>query len=168
MPTTSFDLVNATKRYKAENYEFFLSMRSWRKFKTKYKLAWSKTRFVDGGHPAIPDDRGLYFFTVELAPSKLPAHGYILYIGEAGQDSKNTLRKRYVQYVREWKGGTGRPAVRFMIDNWMGDLFFNFVALPDEKIDLKKLEHSLLNAIIPPINKRDFDAEIMAPRAAKF
>ena len=168
MTTKIFDIVDATKRYKAEKYEFFLSMKSWKKFRTRYKLTWSKERFIEGGHTVIPDERGIYFFTIELSPSKLPSHGYILYIGEAGQDSQNTLRRRYVQYVREWKGGRGRPAVKFMIDNWMGDLFFNVASLPDTKVDLKQLETSLLNALIPPINKRDFDAEIMAPRAAAF
>lgn len=162
------DLVNFTKKYKGDSHDFFLDMKSWRTFKTSYKLAWQKLRFDKATQPSIPKQRGIYAFTLELAPSLLPAHGYILYIGITGDDSNANLYKRYAQYLLHLKNEDGRPAIFYMLDNWNGDLFFNFVPLPDKKVDLAKLEKALLNAVAPPVNKKDMDASITSVRAAKF
>lgn len=162
------DLVNQTKKYKADLYEFSLSMAQWRKFKTRYKLNWEKARFEEDSHALIPKERGIYAFTVELNPSKLPSHGYILYIGITGDTSSATLHSRYAQYAANLRKEDGRPAVFFMLKNWSGDLFFNYAPLPDTSIDLVKMERALLSAIIPPVNKRDIEATITAARAAAF
>jgi len=166
--TVRFDLVEHTKKYKGNLHEFFLSMPAWRKFKTRYTLAWQKERFTEASHAKIPQQRGIYAFTLELSPSKLPAHGYILYVGITGDTSAATLHSRFGQYVGHWKKKDGRPMVLYMLDNWAGDLFFNFVPLPDKKVDLAKLEKAVINAIMPPVNKRDFEADIAAPKAAAF
>jgi hypothetical protein len=55
-----------------------------------------------------------------------------------------------------------------MLKNWSEDLYFHYVELPDRRVDLARIERALLNAIIPPINKRDISAEITAVRAATF
>ncbi|RUW90244.1 hypothetical protein [Mesorhizobium sp. M7A.F.Ca.US.010.02.1.1] len=162
------DLVNQTKKYKGELHEFSLSMTQWRKFKTKYKLTWQKTRFDEANHVHIPKERGIYAFTVELSPSKLPQHGYILYVGITGDTSAATLHSRYRQYVANLKKEDGRPAVFFMLKNWSGDLFFNYVPLAGSSVDLSKMEKSLLSAVIPPVNKRDIEATITAAKAAAF
>jgi hypothetical protein len=162
------DLVNFTKKYKGDLHSFFLDMKSWRRFKTRYNLTWQKLHFGDVSHPLIPKERGIYAFTIELSPSKLPMHGYILYIGITGDDSEANLYKRYAQYLLNLKNEDGRPAVFNMLKNWNGDLFFNFVPLADKKINLGKLETDLLNALIPPVNKRDMDATITAVKAAAF
>lgn len=162
------DIVAQTKRYKGEQHSFFLDLASWKKFKTKYALSWTKIRFESAGHPSIPKERGIYAFSVELSPGKLPAHGYIMYVGITGQDSDANLYKRYAQYLVDQRDQNGRPAVTYMLSNWDGDLFFNYVSLPNKKVDLHKMEKALLNAVRPPVNKRDFDATISAPRAAIF
>ncbi len=162
------DLVNQTKRYKGDLHEFSLSMAQWRKFKTRYKLDWQKTRFEEANHVHIPKERGIYAFTVELSPGKLPHHGYILYIGITGDTSAATLNSRYRQYVANLKKEDGRPAVFFMLKNWSGDLFFNYVPLARSSVDLAKIEKSLLSAVIPPVNKRDIEATITAAKAAAF
>jgi hypothetical protein len=162
------DLVNHTKKYKGDLHSFFLDLKRWRLFKTRYKLSWQKLRFNQSSHSSIPKERGIYAFTVELAPSKLPVHGYILYMGITGDDSNANLYKRYAQYLLNWKNEDGRPAVYYMMANWADDLFFNFVALPDKKIDLAEIEKAFLDAILPPVNKRDMEATITAVRGAKF
>ncbi len=168
MATKHFDLVKFTKQYKSELHEFFLDMSRWRKFKTKHKLDWQKLRFGQDSPAAIPKQRGIYVFTVELSPAKLPAHGYIMYVGETGEGSKGTLYSRYAQYLREREDEDGRPAVLYMMKNWSDHLFFNFAPLPDKTIDLLELESAFINSIIPPINKRDFEADIRSAKAAKF
>lgn len=162
------DLVNFTKKYKGDLHSFFLDMRSWRKFKTKYKLSWQKLRFGEANHSSIPKERGIYAFTLELSPCKLPTHGYILYIGITGDESEANLYKRYAQYLLNLKNQDGRPAVYYMMDNWSDDLFFNFVPLPNKTIDLAKIERALLNALVPPVNKKDLEADITAGKAAAF
>jgi hypothetical protein len=53
-----------------------------------------------------------------------------------------------------------------MLKNWEKDLFFNFVPLPKTSIDLARMESAFINAIIPPFNERDVNAEVFAARAA--
>lgn len=110
------DLVNFTKKYKGEEHAFYLDMGNWRRFRTKYKLAWQKQRFEQASHPSIPKERGIYAFTLELAPSKLPVHGYILYIGITGDASAANLYKRFAQYLGHLKNEDGRPAVFYMLN----------------------------------------------------
>ncbi len=168
MPAKFYDLVDTTKKYKGDLHSFYLSMKSWRKFKSKYKLDWHKARFEPSVHATIPTVRGMYVFTLELSPGKLPMHGYILYVGITGNTSAATLHTRYGQYLLHLKNKDGRPAVRYMLENWRDDLFFNFVPLSDLKIDLAKIEKAFINAVMPPVNKRDFEATIAAPKAAAF
>ncbi|OZI16213.1 hypothetical protein CAL19_16060 [Bordetella genomosp. 7] len=160
--------MNFTKKYKGDLYEFFLDLKRWRKFKTRHNLKWQKLRFGDASHASVPKERGIYAFTVELAPSKLPMHGYILYMGITGDTSSANLYKRYAQYLRQMKNKVGRPRVSMFLENWSDDLFFNFVPLPNPKVDLRKLEDAFLDAVIPPINIKDFSAEITAVRRAAF
>lgn len=162
------DLVNFTKKYKGELHEFFLDMGNWKKFKCKYKLPWQKIRFSESTHAAIPHERGIYVFTLELSSCKLPSHGYILYVGITGDGSDQNLYKRYAQYLLNLKNEDGRPAVYYMLKNWANHLFFNFVPLPNRSVDLARIEGAFINSVFPPVNKRDFDATVRAPKAAAF
>ncbi|MCK1397022.1 GIY-YIG nuclease family protein [Bradyrhizobium sp. 4] len=168
MPVRAYDIVDLTERYKADSHGFFLNVKRWKKFKSKHRLDWQKTRFEAANVSAIPSERGIYAFTLELSPTKLPAHGYIMYVGITGNTSSSNLRRRYAQYLRELSDPKGRPRVVFMLNKWNGDLFFNFVPLPKQSVDLDKLEKAMLDAIIPPINQRDFNAEIASARKAAF
>ena len=168
MPTKHHDLVNFTKKYKGELTEFFMDLKSWRRFKTRHTLHWQKIRFGEANHASVPKDRGIYAFTIELSPTKLPGHGYILYVGITGDDSDANLYKRYAQYLRHLENQDGRPAVYYMLENWSDDLFFNFVPIPNTKVDLAKIEKSILQAVIPPVNKRDLGATITSVKAASL
>lgn len=162
------DLVDFTKRFKAEQHEFFMDTASWKAFVSPIPLAWSHVPFREASRQQIPQVRGLYVFTVQVPDIGLPTHGYILYVGETGNRGNATLRSRYGQYLRNLANEDGRPAVFYMMDNWRDDLTFHFVAVPDAQIDVKAIQDSLINAVIPPVNKRDMDAELTAGKAAKF
>lgn len=164
----TLDIVNLTDRYKSHLYEVYLDPIGWRNFSTPYTLNWQKVRFSEANKISVPKSRGIYAFTVEHAPSKFPGHAYILYAGITGDTSAANLRSRYAQYLRHQKTQKGRPAVIYMLLKWPQDLFFSFCPLPDVTIDLAKLETDLLGALNPPINKKDFPAEIAAARKAKF
>jgi hypothetical protein len=49
---------------------------------------------------------------------------------------------------------------------WADDLVFNFVEIPDVGVNLKKIETSLLDALLPIVNTRDFSASIQQARDA--
>lgn len=116
----------------------------------------------------IPEERGIYAFTLELRDASLPAHGYILYMGITGNTSNANLKKRFTQYLLHLKNQDGRPAVYHVLKKWKGDLQFNFVPLPNPAVDLVKIEQAFLAAIIPPVNKTDLNAKIIAVKAADF
>src|SRR3982074_2233001 len=101
------DLVNFTKKYKGEVHSFYLNMKDWRKFRSKYKLDWKKIRFMESNQSQVPEERGIYAFTLELSPTKLPPHGYILYVGITGNKSGSNLNIRYRQYVGHLRNRDG-------------------------------------------------------------
>lgn len=55
-----------------------------------------------------------------------------------------------------------------MLERWEGDLFFSFVPIPDKRMSLSKIETAFLSAIRPPVNERDFEANISHTRRAAF
>ena len=165
----AFDLVDMAKKYKGELHEFYLDMKAWSSFKTKASLNWHKVEFRPENHSAVPKQPGIYAFSCEHRGTKLPPHGYILYVGITGdEDSAATLHSRYAQYVRHQSTKQGRPAVVYMLVNWANHLSFYFCPIVNSKISLKGIEKRMINSLLPPINKRDFDAEITAIRAAAF
>lgn len=162
----TFDLVAATKRFKGEVESIFMDFDSWKTFKTSYGLSWKRVKFDKANAASVPDTRGIYIFTLQVDENELPIHGYMWYMGIAGHNSKHTLRKRYGNYLTDqispaWK----RPKVRYMLQKWKGDLYFNFVEL-DHGINLKKIESAFLNAIIPPANLADINGTISSARKA--
>jgi len=166
--TAAFDLVKKADQYKAGLYDFFLDIQAWRNFDPGIPLAWNRVKFGPGTKNDVPEERGLYIFTLEVESLGLPTHGYILYVGITGNTSAANLRKRYGQYLLETNKGTGRPRVVYMLNKWAGELYFNFMPVPDKAIDLMKIEKSFLDAIMPPVNSSDFSAEIAAPKKAAF
>ena len=163
------DLVDHTHKYKAASHSFFLDLKRWRSFKTRYALKWQTVPFVSASRKLIPQERGIYVFTARLMDTKLPDHGYMLYVGITGDDSsKSNLQVRYGQYVQQMRRETGRPAISYMLTNWRGDLQFNYVPLPNPSIDLAKLEKSFINSIMPPMNRRDFTPKQAAVRQSAF
>jgi hypothetical protein len=162
------DLVERTNRYKAALHEFFLDFESWRKFTCATPLHWQRIKFWPNAKDDVPEQRGLYVFTIEAEGNQLPQHGYILYVGITGNTSAANLRGRYAQYVRHLLNEDGRPRVFEMLFRWRDDLFFNFVPIADVAVDLAEIERSFLSAVRPPVNIADFDAEIGDPRKANF
>lgn len=167
--TMAFDLVAHTKKYKGNLHGFFLDMKSWSKFRTSAKLNWQRVDFTPSNQCVIPRMRGIYVFSAESRTPKLPPHGYILYLGLTGDEaSDSNLYRRYGEYVRQQARKTGRPAVTYMLDNWSDHLTFYFCPIKNPNVSLAQIETRFLNAVIPPINKRDMDAAIISVQAAAF
>ncbi|WP_433884430.1 hypothetical protein [Pseudomonas vranovensis] len=162
------DLLADTANYKANSHSFYLDLQAWRQFKTKFPITWNKVKFEKSTQPHIPKERGIYAFTAVWDTSLIPDHGYILYLGITGDESKSNLHTRYGQYLSEWRNASKRPKVYFMLEKWKGDLFFNFVPIPDKRLSLSKIETAFLSAIQPPINERDMSVKVTNARRAAF
>ena len=167
-PMAAIDPVKAAKRYKAELCQFYLDLKSWKKFQSAFPLSWQKLKFDVASKAHVPNERGIYVFVVEAERLGLPPHGYICYVGIAGKQKGGTLRKRYANYLREAKDAGGRPAVVFMLNNFKDDLFFHFVPIPDAAIDLEVIESSFINSVAPPVNKGGFQGELSMGKKAAF
>jgi hypothetical protein len=162
------DLIARRDRYAAGMHGFFLDIESWRKFTSATALHWQRIKFWPSAKDNVPEERGLYVFTIEAEGLQLPRHGYILYVGITGNTSAANLRKRYAQYVRNLINEDGRPRVFLMLSKWRDDLVFNFVPIPDTTVDLAVIERSFINSVNPPVNSADFEAEIGDPMKADF
>lgn len=150
----------ATNRYKGYSHTFNLDMERWRNFKAPCALNWNVLRFLPSSRLQVPAVRGIYVFTLRLAPSDLPEHGMILYMGITGNTSAATLRSRFAQYLQGQARVDERPKVLDMLLRHNDHLLFNFVPIPNTTIDLAVLETNFLNAVNPPINERDYSGDI--------
>jgi len=156
------DLIAEVDRIQAYRREFNVDASRWKQFQPPIALAWSKLRFSEANRSHVPKERGLYAFTLAHEPSGFPSHGFIMYIGITGDTSKATLRTRYAQYLAHLRRGNGRPKVYGMLERWDGDLFFNFVPVPDRKVSLTAIEDELLAAVLPPVNETYIKAGLQA------
>jgi hypothetical protein len=174
MAQAQFDIVAATKKYKAELYEFYLNMGAWRTFRPgRPALTWQRVKFEVSNKPSVPNVPGLYVFTLELEYPSFPEHGYILYVGQTGANSQSgstssrTLRERFGEYFHEKRSASGRAAIKYMLNEWDGDLSFYYAPIPNQA-RISKLEGKLIDATRPPVNRRFVGLEVALPRRAKF
>jgi hypothetical protein len=83
-----------------------------------------------------------------------------MYIGETGQGKQDrTLNIRYGEYLKEQQTKK-RAGVHFMLKCWKSCLEFCYAEVPDKRINLKKLEAALNDAMFPPFSTNDFSAKI--------
>ena len=131
-------------------------------------LAWDSVSYGDEEAEKVPaDKRGVYAFAICRNNDVLPPHGYVLYIGIAGRDSRRPLRDRYKDYLNE-KKVMKRTRIARMIGTWHHVLRFYFAAVDDElsSDDLKTLEQQLNTALMPPFSVGDLEAETKHKRRA--
>lgn len=162
------DLIADVDHHKANLWSVYLDLKKWREFQSSSDLCWIRHKFNGSNKKYIPKERGIYVFTIALDSSLLPEHGYILYMGITGHEGNSNLYKRYNQYLGDLNRKSGRPKVYNMLARWNGDLFFSYVPIQDKRISLKKIETDFLSAIRPPVNERDFKANISSAKRAAF
>jgi hypothetical protein len=163
MPEAFVDFVDTQlKKYETR---FVLNPAQIRGFAAKYNLDWKKIEFNQANQLYVPRCRGVYAFVVEHNHSDFPPHGYIMYIGETGQDGNYNLYKRYGDYLKD-KRVPKRPGIHYMLIRWEPCLYFHYAAVKDKRVNLKKLEKSLNDAFIPPFSTNDFSAEIRRGKRA--
>jgi hypothetical protein len=144
------DLVNQTKKYKAELYDFFLDLRKWRTFRSRYRLEWQKSGLMKPVKRPSPSNEAYTRSRWNSRPQNCQVMGYILYVGITAMIPMPLACTNDMASIwRITRKQDGRPAVSFMLQNWAGDLFFNFVPLPNKAINLARIESSFINALMP-------------------
>lgn len=152
--------VDRVKGLKSETQWFVLSPKNWRNYTLTHRLTWQSVKFEDANSATVPTEKGVYAFVVRHDNGYFPPHGFIMYIGITGiRGSKRTLRARYGEYVREKKRNK-RSHIHFMLNAYEDDIFFFYAPVTDTAVKLDELEKALNDAIVPPMNKKDFSAEM--------
>lgn len=134
----------------------FVWPEAWRKAETDNALNWGKVEFGAATVNDVPEQRGLYAFCICVKNSIMPPHGVLVYFGETSR----TLRERYKEYVRDCERGAKRPRFQNLFRLWPGDLDFFYAPIEDDDCDLRVIEQTLNDAVIPHCVATDFSAEI--------
>ena len=156
------DFVRKADEIGKDKRDFYLSPSRWRTSEVGFNLTWSHVKFTERNRGVVPTTPGVYAFIVQHDNGHFPPHGFIMYIGITGsRNTERTLQKRYYDYLQEQKRGK-RPRVHYMLDKYCDDIYFYYVSIDDEGVDLEKLELDLNDAILPPVVVKDFSGEIRA------
>lgn len=142
---------------------FLLLKEQWDAYTTpKIPLNWKCVKFEENNKKKIPTEKGIYAFVVEPRIDQFPSHGYVMYIGETGHESKRHLRKRFGDYLYDAKKPK-RKLIHSMLTTWTGYLYFYYVEVDSSQMDIiKELERELLDTFTPPYVQEGYSAEIGA------
>jgi hypothetical protein len=158
------DLVRLVDRVKEDCEVFWLSPTQWRRSSVPQTLAWNFVRFRRAEAGQVPMSRGVYAFLIAFRANGIPPHGYLMYVGETGDEGQETLHSRFLTYFQEMQKQS-RP-VHYILRKYAKYLYFHFSKVSDRRRNLKKIETALCDALIPPYNVRDFSAEIRNAKPA--
>jgi hypothetical protein len=112
-------------------------------------LNWDKCKFVSASQTMIPDNHGVYCFSIQLG-NPFPEIIHIpLYIGKA---APGYLSERFKSYLSERENIKGRSKLVFMLNKYRNHLFFWWSELP--RIHVDAVEEHLLMCCKPPCNEK--------------
>lgn len=138
---------------------FILWTTQWNNYPNPIPLNWKCVKFEKDNRDQIPSKKGIYAFFVEPRIANLPSHGYLMYIGQTGQDSNHHLRKRFGDYIGK-RESTKRHSIKYLLNTWRGYLYFYYAEVDPDQINLKQLETILLDTFTPPFVKEGFSGKI--------
>ena len=138
------------------SFRVFLWPEAWRDAQSAEPLHWTKVEFGRGTIEDVPEVRGVYAFTICIKNSIMPSHGVLVYFGE----TTRTLRDRYREYIRDSERGAKRTKFEDLFDLWADDLNFFFAPIHNAGCNLKTIERTLNDAVIPYCVTKDFSADI--------
>ena len=142
--------------FRDHSFDVFLWPDAWKSAQSDHALQWHKVEFGRSTIDAVPEIRGVYAFSISIRETIMPEHGILVYIGETSR----TLRQRYREYVRDSIRGAKRTKLEYLFERWSSDLEFFFAPIADEDCNLKQIEMTLNDAVIPLCVTDDFSAEI--------
>jgi len=127
-------------------------------FKCGVHLEWESVRFDQNMAGEVPNGRGVYAFIVEETGKGLPPHGYVMYVGKAG-DGAHSLKKRFRDYFQD-KKRPKRPNIYRLLNQWSDVLSFYFAEIHNSDVQLTDVEKALNDALLPPFCRNDFSADM--------
>lgn len=142
---------------------FIPHVASWQGYKPLTTLRWKRIKYDSTAQPL--DCRGVYAFVLcpeTVFSTDVPPFGFILYVGETGEKGNATLRSRLRSY-RNKRSQKSRARVYSMIDIWKEHLYFYFAEV-SAGTSTKDCETTLLDALLPPCNEKDFSAKVSNAR----
>lgn len=151
MARTPFDLFGDHPRS-----EFWLIPKQWETFDRTRHLGWSRIDFEQSNDDLVPSEPGVYAFVLEHRVGEDLPSAFPLYVGM----SDHSVRTRYRSYQRQaFLKKHGRPRLDRMFRVWRDYLAFYFVTAT-AGLTPGQLERSLLDSLIPPMNRYDYSAEV--------
>ena len=160
MPENEFyDLADSlANSFEHHEIRFHLVPNQFIRFHSDISLEWREVAFARDNISDVPDGRGVYAFAVGINGGGLPPHGYVMYVGQAG-DGESSLRQRFKSYFQEQKRPK-RRGIHRMLNKWTNVLSFVFAEIEDHSVKLKDIERKLNDALLPPYSRNDFSAEV--------
>ncbi len=152
------DYLDLVKEMKLHVVRFRLVPSLLQGFEDTAGLSWRRVKFMESNRGRVPAVRGVYAFVVATPRRGLPNHGYVMYIGKAG-DGNHSLQKRFADYLRA-KKRPKRKRIYEMLNQWEDVLYFFYSPIPNTGIVLNDIEISLNDAMLPPMVRNDFSATI--------
>lgn len=151
--------LNEIRELKSSFQQFRLWKTQWDNHPSSISYDWRCVKFERTQQKLVPDVPGIYAFFIEPRIAGFQSHGYLMYIGQAGYNSNNTLRKRFQKYLHD-KMELDRSSIYWLLNNWENYIYFYFTELDNQELDLKKIETTLLDTFLPPYSKRGFSVRI--------
>ena len=154
------DILSLEKDARVYQIEFLLWKDQWDSYtEPPVKLNWECVKFEEKSRSLIPSEKGIYAFFVDPEITSFPSHRYLMYIGQAGHNSKRNLRSRFSDYLNE-KKRIKRISINYLLNTWQGHLYFCFTVVPPDLTNIKELERKLLDTFTPPFSDRGYSAKI--------
>lgn len=128
----------------------------WEAYDRTRTLNWTPVPFASDNATRVPEVPGVYAFVLEHRVGRDMPASFPMYVGM----STTSIRDRYHKYqAQAFRGKVGRPRLDRLFQVWKGYLTFLYVT------DLggvapPVLEERLNNALIPPMVKTDYSADV--------
>jgi len=132
------DWMPLAREFRACQQRFILHVQSWENCTPPQTLSWTSVRY-DSNQDAI-DDRGVYAFVLDASkysPSPIPPQSCVIYVGEIGDSSSETLKTRLKNY-RNKKLQRDHARVFYMLEHWGTSLLF-YCAVVNQGVSTKFL-----------------------------
>ncbi|WP_241823918.1 hypothetical protein [Vibrio crassostreae] len=126
-------------------------------------LEWTSCKFMDP-NVDIPDEQGVYAFSVEFSNGILPNNSYVMYVGKGGELGNNSsISKRYRSYFKYENAPHDRPKLHTLFSLWKDHITYSFARTP-AGVSPGEVEKKLNNILQPPFSYMDFTAEVRYDR----
>ena len=148
------DIIEKQNQLKAHHFDFYLWPKLWETYNLPDQARWEIHPFQKDQSKHIPREPGIYSFVIQPCIASYPECSYLMYIGK----TERTLYQRFHEYLLEQKNNAGRPKILRLLNLYKGYLYFAYSTII-EKERIGKIEDALIDAFLPPCNKK-FSAEV--------